>query len=125
MLNMESWRELYPFQSRFHALQDGVRMHYVDEGEGDEAVLMLHGNPTWGFIFREFIKALSPRIRCVVPDHIGMGLSDKPQDYTYTLQRRAEDIGSFRRLGCGGSTSLSTTGVVRSGSAGRGDTRNW
>ena len=92
---MEAWRDLHPFQSRYHALAGGVRMHYVDEGEGDEAVLMLHGNPTWGFMFRDFVKALSGKIRCVVPDHVGMGLSDKPQNYAYTLQQRAEDVTSL------------------------------
>lgn len=92
---MATWRELHPFQSRYHTLAGGVRMHYVDEGEGDEAVLMLHGNPTWGFFYRDVVKALAGRIRCVVPDHVGMGLSDKPQDYRYTLEQRIADIGSL------------------------------
>ncbi|HEY5552883.1 MAG TPA: alpha/beta fold hydrolase [Opitutaceae bacterium] len=86
---------LYPFESRFHPLEGGVRMHYVDEGQGDEAVLMLHGNPTWGFFYRDVVKALAGRIRCVVPDHVGMGLSDKPQDYRYTLEQRIADVGSL------------------------------
>lgn len=92
---MSGWRDLYPFESRHHALPGGVRMHYIDVGEGDEAVLMLHGNPTWSFFYRDVIKALSGRIRCVVPDHVGMGLSDKPQDYRYTLEQRIADIGSL------------------------------
>jgi haloalkane dehalogenase len=58
----------------------------------DEAVLMLHGNPTWSFFYREVIRELAPGIRCVVPDHVGMGLSDKPQDYPYTLATRIADI---------------------------------
>jgi len=53
---------------------------------------MLHGNPTWSFFYREVIRELAPRIRGVAPDHIGMGLSDKPQDYPYTLAPRIADI---------------------------------
>ena len=69
-----------------------VKMHYVDEGTGP-VVVMLHGNPTWSFYFRNLILALSAAgYRCVVPDHVGCGLSDKPQDYPYTLQRRIEDV---------------------------------
>ncbi len=68
-------------------------MSYVDEGgEAGEAVLMLHGNPTWSFFYRGLIKELSPDIRCIAPDHIGMGLSDKPQDYAYTLESRIRDV---------------------------------
>jgi len=92
---MTSWQALYPFPSRYHALESGVRMHYVDEGGGDEAVLMLHGNPTWGFLYRDLVKMIGRRMRCVVPDHVGMGLSDKPQDYRYTLEQRIADIGSL------------------------------
>ncbi|MBI3288066.1 MAG: alpha/beta fold hydrolase [Elusimicrobia bacterium] len=68
-------------------------MHYLDEGRG-ETVLMVHGNPTWSFYFRELVKALSPTRRCLVPDHIGMGLSDRPDDarYRYTLRSRVEDL---------------------------------
>jgi len=92
---MTSWRDLYPFSSRHHVLAGGVRMHYVDEGQGDEAVLMLHGNPTWSFFYRDVVKALSGQIRCIVPDHVGMGLSDKPQDYRYELEQRIADIGAL------------------------------
>jgi len=67
-------------------------MNYVDEGEGDEAVLMLHGNPTWSFYYRELIQAVAPTLRCIAPDHIGMGLSEKPQHYCYTLATRIADI---------------------------------
>lgn len=87
--------ELYPFRSRYHTLRGGVRMHYVDEGAGDEAVLMLHGNPSWGFLYRDVVTAIGGRMRCVVPDHVGMGLSDKPQDYSYTLEQRIADIDSL------------------------------
>lgn len=68
-------------------------MHYLDEGKG-ETVLMVHGNPSWSFYFREVVKALSPTHRCIVPDHIGMGLSDRPGDsrYLYTLKSRVDDL---------------------------------
>ena len=54
-------------------------MHYLDEGRG-EPVVMLHGNPTWSFYYRNLVLALSSRYRAIVPDHIGCGLSDKPGD---------------------------------------------
>ena len=90
---MENWRSEYPFESRFFDVGDGVRMHYLDEGpDSDEAVLMLHGNPTWSFYYRNVVQALRGRMRCIVPDHIGMGLSDKPGDYPYQLARRIGDV---------------------------------
>lgn len=67
-------------------------MSYVDEGEGDEAVLMVHGNPTWSFYYASLIRELSPQIRCIAPDHIGMGLSEKPANYAYTLATRIDDL---------------------------------
>src|SRR5262245_57143104 len=54
---------------------------------------MLHGNPTWSFHFRGLVKALAGERRCVVPDHIGAGLSDKPQDYPYTLGTHIDNVG--------------------------------
>jgi len=72
---------------------DGMKLHYLDEGHG-APVVMLHGNPTWSFYWREMVKALRGTHRCIVPDHIGMGLSDKPSDtrYTYTLASRLRDL---------------------------------
>ena len=85
--------KLYPFQPQQFLTPHGATMSYVDEGpRTDEAVLMLHGNPTWSFFYRDVIRELAPRVRCVVPDHVGMGLSDKPQDYPYTLATRIADI---------------------------------
>ncbi len=91
-------RQEYPFSSHLFgqpiSSDDSVeaQMHYVDVGEGP-VVLMLHGNPTWSFYYRNLARSLSEReFRCIVPDHIGCGLSDKPQSYSYTLQRRIEDI---------------------------------
>ena len=68
-------------------------MHYLDEGEG-APVLMVHGNPSWSFYYRNLVQALSGSRRCIVPDHIGMGLSDKPGDeaYAYTLAQRIDDL---------------------------------
>jgi hypothetical protein len=88
----QSWRSLYPFKGRRLDL-GGHAMHYLDEGQG-ETVLMVHGNPTWSFYFRELVKSLSPTHRCIVPDHIGMGLSDRPDEgrYRYTLASRVADL---------------------------------
>jgi haloalkane dehalogenase len=77
-----------------HDLQrKGLRLHYLDEGQG-EAVVMLHGNPTWSFHFRRLVEALAPSHRVIVPDHIGCGYSDKPDDsrYDYTLASRVDDL---------------------------------
>ena len=90
---MENWRSEYPFESHFFDVGDGVRMHYLDEGpRNDEAVVMLHGNPTWSFYYRNVVQALRGRMRCIVPDHVGMGLSDKPAKYPYQLARRIGDV---------------------------------
>jgi haloalkane dehalogenase len=53
---------------------------------------MLHGNPTWSFYYRELVRELSRTIRCVAPDHVGMGLSEKPAGYRYTLESRIGDV---------------------------------
>ena len=66
-------------------------MHYLDEGEG-EAVVMLHGNPTWSFMYRDLIQALRPHHRVICPDHIGCGLSDKPRDWPYRLENHIANI---------------------------------
>ena len=87
-------KHLYPFDSHYFDL-DPLRLHYLDEGPTDaEPLVMLHGNPTWSFYYRNVVLALRGRYRCVVPDHIGMGLSDKPPDvrYPYTLSRRVDDL---------------------------------
>ena len=85
-------RSLYPFESHFLDL-DGLRYHYLDEGAGDP-VVMVHGNPTWSFYFRNLVLALRDKFRCIVPDHIGCGLSDKPDltRYDFSLARRVDDL---------------------------------
>jgi haloalkane dehalogenase len=88
---------LYPFESRWLDL-GGIRMHYLDEGPREApVVLMLHGNPTWSFYYRALVLALRDRFRCIVPDHVGCGLSDKPADhaYAYRLERRIADLDSL------------------------------
>lgn len=93
-----SLKVLYPFQSRFLDL-DGIRYHYLDEGRG-EPIVMLHGNPTWSFYYRHLVLALRERYRIVVPDHVGCGLSDKPQSYDYCLERHIANLeGLLERLG--------------------------
>jgi haloalkane dehalogenase len=70
-------------------------MHYLDEGPRDAPpVLMLHGNPTWSFYYRNLVQSLRGKFRCIVPDHIGCGLSDKPgeDEYDYRLASRIKDI---------------------------------
>ena len=85
----------YPYASNSLTLSNGSKMHFVDEGTGP-VVLMLHGNPTWSFYYRDLIRQLSASgYRCIAPDHIGCGLSDKPKDYNYTLEQRIEDIESL------------------------------
>ncbi len=83
---------LFPFTPHYLDI-DGHRMHYVDEGEG-EVILMLHGNPSWSFLYRDLIGELMRGHRAVAPDHIGCGRSDKPGDgaYDYTLASRVSDV---------------------------------
>ena len=71
-------------------------MSYLDEGpRSDEAVLMVHGNPTWSFFYRNVVLALRDRTRCIVPDHLGCGLSDKPQEYDYTLSNHIRNLSAL------------------------------
>ena len=87
-----SFARAYPFESHFLDL-DGASLHFVDEGpRGAEPLVFLHGNPTWSFLWREPIKAFRADHRCVAPDHIGCGFSDKPQDYPYRLERHVENL---------------------------------
>lgn len=87
-------KTLYPFEPKRFDTGRGM-MSYLDEGSGDEAVVMVHGNPTWSFYYRNLVLGLRGKIRCIVPDHIGCGLSDKPQDFNYTL---GEHIKNLRAL---------------------------
>ncbi len=83
---------LFPFQRHF-LNRNGHQYHYVNEGSG-EPVVMVHGNPSWSFYYRNLVTELSQNHQCIVPDHIGCGLSDKPtdKDYDYTLRNRIDDL---------------------------------
>jgi len=87
--------ELYPFTGTWHEV-NGFNMHVLDEGQGD-TVLMLHGNPTWSFFFRNLVLGLRGAHRVIAPDHIGCGLSDKPDEknYDYTLKSRVDDLAAL------------------------------
>lgn len=87
----EALREEFPFESRFVRLSSGYQMHYVDEGEG-QPFLFVHGNPTWSFYFRRLIKHFSPGMRTVACDHIGCGMSEKPQNFAYRLNQHIEHL---------------------------------
>lgn len=101
-------RALYPWEGHRLDVGAGVHLHYLDEGRG-EPIVMLHGNPTWSFYYRNLVRALSPTHRTIVPDHVGCGLSDKPGDdrYTYVLERRVADLERLtRHLGLDGGLTL-------------------
>ena len=95
MPNPPAWRSLYPFRSHELKIQ-GHRYHYLDEGHGDP-LLLVHGNPTWSFTWRELVRGLRGGYRVVVPDHIGCGLSDKPQDYNYRLAQHVQNLSDLIR----------------------------
>jgi haloalkane dehalogenase len=81
----------YPFTPKSLAISGGHRMAYLDEGSGP-AVVMVHGNPSWSYLYRNLVSELKDAHRCIVPDHIGCGLSDKPQDYPYRLRNHIENL---------------------------------
>jgi len=91
-VDISSFKHLYPFKSHYMDLK-GLKYHFIEEGTG-EPVVMIHGNPTWSFYYRELIKELSTHFRAIAVDHIGCGLSDKPDKngYDYSLKSRVDDI---------------------------------
>ena len=91
-IDLTPFKHLYPFKSNYMEV-NGFQYHYIDEGSGDP-VVMLHGNPTWSFYYREVVKAFSKKRRMIAPDHIGCGLSEKPSSelYAYTLENRINDL---------------------------------
>jgi len=88
-------RTLYPFASRYFETHEG-RMHYVDEGSG-RPVLFVHGTPSWSFEWRHAIAGLRDRVRCIAPDHLGFGLSDKPLHAAYKPADHAQRLLAFVR----------------------------
>lgn len=88
----------YPFTGYRFEVRPGIAMHYLDEGpRAGEVLVMLHGNPSWSYYWRHLVLGLRGCYRCIVPDHVGMGLSDKPDDarYRYTLRSRVEDLAAL------------------------------
>lgn len=83
--------ELYPFVPKSFMTKASHRMSYIDQGTGP-VIVALHGNPTWSFYYRNLINELSKTHRVIVPDHLGMGLSDRPNDYPYTLKSHTENL---------------------------------
>jgi haloalkane dehalogenase len=86
-------RAAYPFESKSMPLREG-RMHYVDAGAGPP-ILFVHGTPTWSFEWRHVIRALSTTHRCIAPDHLGFGLSERPRAAAYTPEWHAENFSEF------------------------------
>lgn len=89
----------YPFISNYFDI-NGHKLHYIDEGQG-ETILFVHGTPSWSFDFRKIIINLKENFRCVAIDHIGFGLSDKPQEYDYSTHNHCNTLEKFiadRRL---------------------------
>ncbi len=93
--NTPNWvnRDLFPFQSRFVEI-DGHQMHYVDEGSGT-ILLFSHGTPEWSFGWRDLLCGLQGQYRCIAPDLLGMGLSDKPADADYSCEAHAARMEQF------------------------------
>jgi haloalkane dehalogenase len=90
----ETFADTYPFAPQYYA-NNGFEMHFVDEGRG-EPVVMLHGDPTWGYLYRNFIPSLAREYRCIVPDHMGMGKSAVPQDRSlYHLEQHVANLESL------------------------------
>ncbi|AIE85055.1 alpha/beta fold hydrolase [Fimbriimonas ginsengisoli] len=87
-------RHSYPFTPNYLQVEGG-RMHYVDQGQG-EPIVFVHGTPTWSYLFRHLIRDLSADgYRCVAPDHIGFGLSEKPADFSYSPGALTRNLGKL------------------------------
>ena len=86
--------QAYPFEHRWAELPGGRGMHYIDEGQG-APLLFVHGTPSWSFEWRHLVRALSATYRCVAPDLLGFGLSDRPRDFAYTPEAHAEALSAF------------------------------
>ncbi len=87
----ETFDGTFPFAPHYLDA-NGFKMHFVDEGDG-EPVLLLHGDPTWGYLWRRFIRPLAKDRRCIVPDQMGMGKSDTPESpYPYRLRHHIDNL---------------------------------
>ena len=88
----ETFNGTWPFKPNFYN-GNGFLQHFVDEGPKDtDPIVMLHGEPTWGYIYRKFIPVLAKKNRVIVPDHMGFGKSDTPQEKKYTLKTHVENL---------------------------------
>lgn len=87
----ETFDGTFPFTAHYTSAP-GFRMHYVDEGSG-EPIILIHGEPTWAYLYRNFIPQLSRRFRVIAPDNMGFGKSETPPDADYTLDRHARNLG--------------------------------
>jgi len=91
----ETFNGSWPFKPNFFK-GNGFSQHFVDEGPRNASpIIMLHGEPTWGYIYRKFIPALSKENRIIVPDHMGFGKSETPQDKEYTLKTHVENLSNL------------------------------
>ncbi|MDZ4747988.1 MAG: alpha/beta fold hydrolase [Saprospiraceae bacterium] len=86
-------QKTYPFTAHYMEI-NGYKLHYIDEGQG-EIILFVHGTPSWSFDYRECIKAMSKTHRCIAVDHIGFGLSDKPDIYDYSTINHSKTLEHF------------------------------
>ena len=93
MVDSPSWHDEYPFESHFLDV-DGYQYHFLDEGEGSP-LLMVHGNPTWSFFWRQLVRSLRPHVRAIAVDHLGCGLSEKPANYPYRLDDHVANLVSL------------------------------
>lgn len=96
---------LYPFASCFFEQPDGLKQHFIEEGDGEDLILMVHGNPSWSWLYRELVLLLREKGRCLAVDHIGCGLSERPpRDYDLCLNTHTNNLTrlletrTFRRL---------------------------
>ncbi|MBI3234994.1 MAG: alpha/beta fold hydrolase, partial [Bacteroidetes bacterium] len=83
----------YPFASNYFNINKN-QLHYIDEGQG-EIILFVHGTPSWSFDYRNIIKKLKSNYRCIAIDHMGFGLSDKPENYDYSTQNHSKTLEKF------------------------------
>ncbi len=89
----ETFNATFPFEPHYNEV-NGFKMHYVDEGEGD-VIICLHGEPTWGYLYRNFIPSLSQTHRVIVPDHMGFGKSETPNNKEYVFATHVQNLINF------------------------------
>ena len=91
----ENFQNTWPYKPKFF-LGNGFKQHYVDEGNHNEkTIICLHGEPTWGYLYRNFIEELSKDFRVIVPDHMGFGKSETPLNKNYTLKTHVENLSNL------------------------------